>query len=348
MDTQKSINRRDFFKVASATGLAGMAFASGIASPAFASTRTALANPALTDLLFYSQPIGRGEFYGTDGLGNIHHLSTYSALPKSLTQILSGKFIFGSPFEGMLFYDNVRGTGSFYEGAGSNGSLGLIKHHTGWRKTWTHIVNGHFVQNNVSNNFFDGLLFYEGSTGASEFYSTDGYGNIQLLKHDIWAKNWTKIIPGPFAVNPRGVTGLFFYNQSHGIGEFYGTDGNGSIYLLKRHTGLRTTWTTILTTSFGGLLFYDANSGVSELYQIDGRGGLLLLRHDTWSKGWTSITSSSKFSSKSPGGSLLFYNSNTGASAFYRYADMHGNLSLIHRDTWRKGWTRILENAPIQ
>lgn len=347
MDTQKSINRRDFFKVASAAGLAGMAFAGGIASPAFAHAQTTSANPAITDLFFYSQPIGRGEFYGTDGLGHINHLSTYSGLSNSLTQTLSGRFVFGSPFEGMLFYDNVRGTGTFYEGAGSNGSLYPIKHHTGWRKSWTHIVNGHFVYNGVANTFFDGLLFYEGSTGVSEFYSTDGYGNIQLLKHDIWSKNWTKIIPGPFAFNPHGLAGLFFYDQPHGIGAFYGTDGNGSIYLLHRHTGLRTTWTTITTTPFG-LLFYDANSGVSEFYRTDGQGGLHLQKHDIWSKGWTHIVSSSNFVFGSPVGGLLFYNSNTGASAFYRYANAEGSINLVHRDTWRKGWTRILENAPIQ
>ena len=346
MDTQKPLNRRDFFKVAGAAGLAGMAFAGGIASPAFAHAQTASAHPAITDLFFYSQPIGRGEFYGIDGLGDINLLSTYSTLPKSLTQTLSGKFIFGSPFEGMLFYDNVQGTGSFYTGAGPSGGIDLIKRQTGWRKTWTHIVNGHFVYNGVANTFFDGLLFYEGSTGVSEFYSTDGYGNIQLLKHDIWSKNWTKIIPGPFAFNPHGLAGLFFYDQPHGIGAFYGTDGDGGIYLLHRHTGLRTTWTTIITTPFG-LLFYDANSGVSEFYRTDGQGGLHLQKHDIWSKGWTHIVSSSNFVFGSNIGGLLFYNSNTGTSAFYRYANAEGSISLMHRDTWRKGWTRILENAPI-
>ncbi len=345
MDIQKHFNRRDFLKVTGMAGLAGMAFAGGIASPAFASTRTDVASPAITDLFFYNQSIGRGEFYGTDGLGNINHLSTYSALPKSLTQILSGKFIFGSPFEGMLLYDNVQGTGTFY-GAGRNGSLDLINHQTGWRKSWTHIVNGHFVDNGIAYKFFDGLLFYEGSTGVGEFYSTDGLGHIQLLRHDIWSKNWTKIIPGPFTFGTP-LTGLFFYDQPHGIGAFYGTDGSGGIFLLKRHTGLRTTWTTIITTPFG-LLFYEAHSGVSEFYRTDGQGGLHLQKHDIWSKGWTHIVSSMNFVFGSEIGGLLFYNSNTGVSAFYRYNDAEGNISLMHRATWSKGWTRILENATIQ
>ena len=342
MDTQKLLNRRDFFKVAGATGLAGMAFAGGIASPAFAHGRTASANPAITDLFFYSQPIGRGEFYGADGLGDISHLSTYSALPKSFAQILSGKFVFGSVTEGMLFYDNVRGSGTFYI-PDRKGGLDLLSHQTGWRKTWTHIVEGQFLEHE----YFNGLLFYEGSTGVSEFYSTDGVGNIHLLKHDIWRKNWTKILSGPFAFNPYGLSGLFFYDQPHGIGEFYGINPSDGIYLLHRHTGLRTTWTTIITTPFG-LLFYDANSGVSEFYRTDGQGGLHLQKHDTWSKGWTHIVSSSNFVFGSDIGGLLFYNSNTGASAFYRYANAEGNISLMHRDTWRKGWTRILENAPLQ
>ena len=340
MDMQKSFNRRDFMKVAGAAGLASVAFAGGIASPAFASTRTTAANPAITDLFFYSQPLGRGEFYGTDGLGHINHLSTYSTLPRSLAQILSGRFAQSST-ESMLFYDNVQGSGTFYIPE-RNGGLHVLSHHTGWRKTWTHIVKGQFLEHE----FLESLLFYEGSTGVSEFYSTDGAGNIHLLKRDTWSRNWTKILSGPFAFNPYGLPGLFFYNQSHGIGEFYGVNPSDGIYLLHRHTGLRTTWSTIITTPFG-LLFYDANSGVSEFYRTDGQGGLHLQKQAVWSKGWTHIVSSTNFVFGSPVGGLLFYNSNTGASAFYRYADTNGNISLMHRDTWRKGWTRIVENASI-
>lgn len=347
MDIQKQLNRRDFFKVAGAAGLASMAFAGGMTSPTFASARTSAANPAITDLFFYDSSIGRGEFYGTDGLGHINHLRTYSTLSKNLTQIFSGPFLFGSPYDGMLFYDKAQGTGTLYA-AGRDGSLDLINRQTGWRKTWTHIVNGHFTENGTINSNFDGLLFYEGSTGVSEFYSMDGVGHMQLLKHDIWSKGWTKIIGGPFAFNPsHRTTGLFFYNQAEGVGEFYGTDGFGGVYLLKRHAGLRRTWTTIITTPFG-LLFYDASSGVSEFYRTDGQGGLHLQKHDTWSRGWTHIVSSEQFVVGSPVGGLLFYNSNTGTSAFYRYSDTKGSISLIHHDTWRKGWTSILENSVDQ
>ena len=340
---QKSLNRRDFMKVAGAAGLASIAFAGGIASPAFASAIPASGNADITELFFYSQSLGRGEFYSTDGLGHISLLSVYSTFPRSFTQILSGNFISSSEtfINSMLFYNNVEGTGTFYI-PDRKGGLDLLRQHTGWRKTWTHIISGQLVENSL----YDSLLFYDANSGVSEFYTTDGAGRIGLLKHDIWGKHWTQIISGPFASNPNNSdTGLFFYDRPHGIGEFYGIDGSGNISLLRRHTGLRTSWTTIIYTTIG-LLFYDANSGVSEFYTTDGYGNLILIKHDIWSKGWTHIVQGNFIAGTAWGG-LLFYNSNTGASAFYSYADASGNISLVHRDTWRKGWSHIVENDPV-
>ena len=336
MDMQKSLNRRDFMKVAGATGLAGMAFAGGIASPAFASTQMAdTTYYDFTDLFFYSQSLGRGEFYGTDGKGHMHHLSTYSALSRNFAQILSGEFIEASATEGLLFYDNVQGSGTFYR-PDRKGGVDLLSHHTGWRKTWTHIVSGNLTRHTV----FEDLVFYDANSGVSEIYSTDGVGRIQLIKHDIWRRHWTTIVSGSNTLYPYGFTNvLFFYDRANGIGEFYRVNDSGSLSLLHRHTGLRTTWTTIIRVPLG-LLFYDANSGVSEFYRPDAHGGLHLLKHDIWSKGWTHI-------SGNVAGSLLFYNSNTGTCAFYKYADNNGNISLLHRDTWRKGWTRIIDNEPV-
>ncbi len=345
MATQQSPNQQDALKGSDATGPTSTSFNGNLPTPELANTQAASANPALTDLFFYNQSVGRGEFYGTDGLGNINHLSTYSALPKSLTQILSGMFSFGSPCEGMLMYDNAQGAGAFYT-AGRDGTLNLVSFLGGWRKSWTHIIKGHFVDNGSAESGFDSIIFYEGSTGESALYCTDGEGHIQLVKLNNWSPNWTKIVPGPFTFGTP-LTGLFFYDQPHGSGAFYSTDGSGNFSLLAGHAGLRTTWTTIITTPFG-LLFYDAGSGVSEFYSTDGEGGLSLLKNDTWSKGWTHIISSSNFVFGSPTGGLLFYNSTTGASEFYRYDDAVGNISLIRSDTWSKGWTHILENATIQ
>ncbi len=75
-----------------------------------------------------------------------------------------------------------------------NGNFRFVNHQAGWRKTWTHIVNGHFVANGTVNSNYDGLLFYEGSTGVSELYSTDGQGGLHLQKHDTWRKGWIHIL----------------------------------------------------------------------------------------------------------------------------------------------------------
>ena len=343
MNTQQSPNQQNVLNVSNAAGLTGTPYTGNLPAPELDNAQ-ASANPAITDLFFYSQPIGRGEFYGTDGMGNINHLSTYSVLPKSFAQILSGMFIFGSPYEGMLLYDNSQGAGAFY-GAGRDGTLELVSFLGGWRKSWTQIVSGHFLNDGTANSGFDSLFFYEGSTGESELYGMDGEGHIQRVKQIPLDKNWTKIVPGPFTFGTP-LAGLFFYDQTHGNGAFYSTDGSGNISLLKHYTGFRTTWTSILTTPFG-LLFYDANSGVCEFYSTDGLGGMRLLKHDTWSKGWTHIISSPSFVFGSVVGGLLFYNSTTGASAFYRYDDAEGTISLMHSDTCRKGSTRILENSVI-
>jgi hypothetical protein len=39
--------------------------------------------------------------------------------------------------------------------------------------------------------------------------------------------------------------GLLFYEPSTGTGEFYRTDGQGGIQLLRQHTGWRRDWSQI-------------------------------------------------------------------------------------------------------
>jgi hypothetical protein len=81
----------------------------------------------------------------------------------------------------------------------------LLKNHTGWRQSWTHIIPGDFGGSGRTD-----LLFYEQSTGTGEFYTTDGAGNISLLKnHTGWRQSWKDIIPGDFGGSGR--TDLLFY-----------------------------------------------------------------------------------------------------------------------------------------
>ena len=98
-----------------------------------------------------------------------------------------------------------------------------------------------------------------------EFYTTDGSGNIALLKkHTDWRKTWQLIVPGNFGGN--GYTDLLFYDPTTGEGEFYTTDGSGNIALLKKHIDWCNTWQLIVPDNLGGndytdLLFYDPTGG---------------------------------------------------------------------------------------
>ena len=93
MNTQQSPNQQNVLHGAAPAERADAVFDGNMPKPELDNSQAASAHPATTDLFFYSQPIGRGEFYSADGLGNINHLSTFTALPRSFAQILSGLFL---------------------------------------------------------------------------------------------------------------------------------------------------------------------------------------------------------------------------------------------------------------
>jgi hypothetical protein len=210
----------------------------------------------VTDLLFYDPTSGEGEFYTTDGSGNLSLLKKYTSFRKTWQLIVPGNFG-GNGVTDLLFYDPTVGAGEIYTTDGS-GNLALLKSYSsGWRKTWKLIVPGDFGGNGVTD-----LLFYDPTSGEGEFYTTDGSGNLSLLKkYTSFRKTWQLIVPGNFGGN--GVTDLLFYDPTVGAGEIYTTDGSGNLALLKSYSsGWRKTWKLIVPGDFGGvgvtgLLFYD-------------------------------------------------------------------------------------------
>jgi hypothetical protein len=208
------------------------------------------------DLLFYDRAAGEGEFYTTDGYGNLQLLKKYTGWRKSWSIIVPTEQHGNST--DLLFYDRAAGEGEFYSTDGY-GNIQLLKQHTGWRNSWSMIVPGRF-----SSGKYRDLLFYDRAAGEGEFYTTDGYGNIQLLKqHTGWRNSWSMIVKVEFADSSGGNTALLFYDRAAGEGEFYTTDGHGNIQLLKKYTGFRKSWSIILPVEYGnggatGLLFYDA------------------------------------------------------------------------------------------
>jgi hypothetical protein len=154
--------------------------------------------PFPTNLLFYDATNGTGEFYSVDNVGHMRLIRTDTTWRKSWHSIIPGNFS-SNRIDDLLFYDKGAGVGEFYKLDGNSG-MTLFSKHENWRKTWQHVVSGQFLQN--AN--FDGLLFFEEGSGTTEFYSTDGLGDLTRIDVDPgsqWRLPWQTILAGNFVPN---------------------------------------------------------------------------------------------------------------------------------------------------
>lgn len=194
-----------------------------------------------------------------------------------------------------------------------------LNFHTGWRRTWTHIVAGKFSQSP-----YNGLLFYEQSNGYAEFYETDGFGGLNFLQsHTGWRKSWTHILSGAFHGPER--TSLLFYDQEAGFAAIYDTDGQGNlIFPPREYSGWRPSWTHITTlrlprsqqskhSDFSAVVLYDQTAGHGEIHECTGSGSLnLIVEEDGWRTSWTHVVGDSFC-----GNGLLFYEQSTRHAEVY-------------------------------
>ncbi|WP_439026792.1 hypothetical protein [Haloarchaeobius sp. DT45] len=112
-----------------------------------------------------------------------------------------------------------------------SGNVTLLRTLSGWRSTWTHIVPGNFLGSSYGT---DDLLFYDGSAGEGELYTTDGSGRITFRReHSGWRTGWDQIVPGNFGGSVH--TDLFFYRDAgpNAIRAFYATEEDGRIRSLS-------------------------------------------------------------------------------------------------------------------
>ena len=239
------------------------------------------------DVLFYSGPDARGEFYQSGLVGDLAQIAVHDGWRNDWSQIVPGKFT-ASGFSDLLFYEPSDGYAELYRSDGK-GNIALVKAYNGFRGTWSIILAGNF-----SNNPFDDILFYDPVNGVGEIYATDGQGGLRLLhSYGFFRKTWSIILRGNFSGSP--LDDLFFYDATNGVGEFHSFDGNGNLSVFKSISNLRTSWATILAGNFSGglfddLLFYDRTNGVGEFYHSDGKGNIALTRsHTDWRKTWSIV-----------------------------------------------------------
>ena len=96
-------------------------------------------NGPFTDLLFYDRAAGIGEFWRTDGQGNVSRIGTNTNWRKDWSIIIPGNFS-GGQFTDLLFYEPSTGTGEFRRTDG-HGNDSVIRGYHDWRKSWTSIVS---------------------------------------------------------------------------------------------------------------------------------------------------------------------------------------------------------------
>ena len=145
-------------------------------------------NGPYTDLLFYNASEGIGQFWQTDGEGNISRVGVPNTdWLKTWSLIILGKFSNGR-FTDLLFYDRAAGIGEFWSTDGE-GNVSRIGTNTDWRKDWAMIIPGNFSGGRSTD-----LLFYE-PTGLGEFRRIDEHGNDTLIAaHHDFRKNCSTIV----------------------------------------------------------------------------------------------------------------------------------------------------------
>jgi hypothetical protein len=126
----------------------------------------------------------------------------------------------------------------YYVDYDSDGNLVIeqISRNTNWRDSWDIILSGNFsaeTRDASQGGGFSDLLFYDRSTGEIEIYKMDGAGHLdRLVRRHTMRRSWDIIIPGNWG-GPSAYTDLLCYDRSAGLLEFYASDGEGSLELLR-------------------------------------------------------------------------------------------------------------------
>jgi len=259
-----------------------------------------LATQGATDLFCYDRNAGIGAFFATVRNGQLDNGTPVQDGPLQVggnhtfsrrwTHVVSGRFtdpLVPNKIQ-LVFYDATSGVGEFHATDG-NGNLTLVKQHTGWRTSWTHILAGRFG--------IATLLFYDASNGTGEFYVVDHLGDIHFIKsYTNWRGSWYSILAGNFSNSQYD--DLLFYDRGGGVGEFYKFDSQTGMTQFSHHDNWRTTWQHIVpgqfsqNATFDGLLFYEEGSGFTEVYATNGSGSISQIDislGNQWSLPWQNI-----------------------------------------------------------
>jgi hypothetical protein len=254
-----------------------------------------------------------------------------------------GVIIMDFPGERLIYRIIARNFGNGFYTTDGKGNINLQKAHS-LSSNWDIIVAGNFGGGGTT----DDLLFYRRAGGGmGQFYTTDGNGNINLLKAHSMSNNWDIIVAGNFGGGGTTDDLLFYRRAGGGMGQFYTTDGNGNIELIEAHS-MSNNWDIIVAGDFveGGttddLLFYRrAGGGMGQFYTTDGKGNIKLIEAHSMSSNWDIIVAGD-FVEGGTTDDLLFYRRAGGGMGQFYTTDGKGNIDLKQAHSMSNNWDIIL------
>jgi hypothetical protein len=141
-------------------------------------------------LLFYNSHSGLTQVYGTDGRGSMQEISS-TTLSMGWTHALAAGVLPDVGYPLLIFYNTSSGNVKYCQAD----SQGVVDQLTGdtWAKGWTEILYG-TIPDVQQGNVIPSLLFYNGTSGTSQFYRLNVPGKIFQLSNTTWAKGWTEVL----------------------------------------------------------------------------------------------------------------------------------------------------------
>ena len=193
---------------------------------------------------------GLGQLFTTDGNGGWNRIGNPGRGGSSTWRtIVSGKFQSSSKKD-LLFYDPLAGNFSFWT-ALEDGQLwaDVPEGTSSTRKTWRHIVPGHFSESRNTD-----LVCYDELHQILQFYQVAMGRTMPKLRAcgppiSGVAQYWHTIIPGKFSAGPYD--DLFIYDAVNGQVSFRGHDGNSPLGRARAtYTGCSPRWHQIIPATF--------------------------------------------------------------------------------------------------
>ncbi|WP_257461636.1 hypothetical protein [Archangium lipolyticum] len=168
------------------------------------------ATRAFASLLFYDRSEGHGEFYATDGQGNLSRVARHTNWRRTWDLLVPFTQSTSDANRTVLvFYDRNAGHGELHAVDGHGGLVPLAAY-TNWRRTWDMIIPCR-----ISDTGANGLLFYDRNAGQGELYAVDGRGSIsRVARYTNWRRTWDAIVFGTLAGSgPILDPSLLFYER---------------------------------------------------------------------------------------------------------------------------------------